>query len=118
MKIIYLCILLLCLSACSSSTVIKSSDPDARIYVNDEFVGTGQAVYTDSKVSFSNNDVTIEKSGCAPASHNFRRNEKADGGTIAGGFFVFVPGLWVTEYKPEHSYEYDCVAANDAESGS
>ncbi|HJN95081.1 MAG TPA: hypothetical protein QGF41_05150 [Gammaproteobacteria bacterium] len=28
-------------TACSSSTVIRSSDPDARIYVNGEYLGTG-----------------------------------------------------------------------------
>lgn len=43
----------LALSACTGTTVIRSSDPDARIYVNGEYIGTGEATYSDRKVSFS-----------------------------------------------------------------
>ncbi len=101
------------LSACSSTTIIKSSDPDARIFVNGEYVGTGQAAYTDRKVAFSKNNVEIRKEGCAPANHVFHRNEKPDAGAIVGGILVTVPFLWVTEYKGEHAYEYDCVPTGD-----
>ena len=108
MKLFLSCLSLLLICACSSSTVIKSSDPDARIYVNGEYIGTGQATYTDKKVAFSNNSVTMKKAGCDPVSHEFRRNEKPDGGAIVGGILVTIPFLWVTEYKKEHNYEYDC----------
>jgi hypothetical protein len=104
-----LCLLLLILSACSSTTHIKSSDPDARIFVNGEYVGTGDAQYTDRKVAFTKNEVAIRKEGCAEANHTFRRDEKPDGGAIVGGILVLVPFLWVTEYKRERAYEYDCV---------
>lgn len=101
-------------SACSSTTTIRSSDPQARIYVNGEYVGTGEAVYTDRKVAFSNNDVIIRKDGCQPVNQSFRRNEKPDAGAIVGGILVTVPFLWVTEYKNEHAYEYDCVPVDQA----
>ncbi|MDX1570725.1 MAG: hypothetical protein R3200_09585 [Xanthomonadales bacterium] len=93
---------------CASSTVIRSSDPDARIYVNGEYVGTGHAHYRDRKVSFAKNEVTIRKDGCAPAEYDFRRNEDPDFGAIVGGYFLTVPFLWTLEYKDEHAYEYDC----------
>jgi len=97
------------MTACSSTTTIRSSDPAARIYVNGEYIGTGQADYTDRKVSFSKNDVVLKKAGCEPTSYSFRRNEDPDGGAIIGGILVLIPFLWVTEYKDQHAYEYDCV---------
>ncbi len=109
MKIILICLTTLFIGACSSATIITSSDPEARIYVNDEYIGVGKATYTDKKVAFSNNSITIKKPGCEPNHHSFRRNEKADGGAIIGGILVVIPFLWVTEYKKEHNYEYDCV---------
>jgi len=113
MKYLFTVLAFLLVSACSSTTLISSSDPDARIYVNGEYIGKGQAAYTDKKVAFSNNDVTIKKPGCDPASYSFRRNEKPDGGAIVGGILVTIPFLWVTEYKKEHNYEYDCHSAEE-----
>lgn len=98
----------LLLSACSSTTIIKSSDPHSKIYVNGEYVGTGRAVYTDHKVSFSSNEVQIVRPGCMPEYHTFRRNEQADIGAIIGGFLLTVPFLWTTEYKPYRAYDYEC----------
>ena len=95
-------------SACSSTTVIHASDPDAKIYVNGEYLGRGRAVYTDRKVTFSNNKVEIRKEGCQTDSYSFRRNEDADLGAIIGGIFLTIPYLWVTEYKPQRGYDYEC----------
>jgi hypothetical protein len=97
------------LAACSSTTVIKSSDPEAKIFVNGEYLGTGQATYTDRKVAFSSNTVTISKPGCADQHHEFQRNEDPDFGAIIGGFLVYVPFLWVTEYKEQRGYDYQCA---------
>jgi hypothetical protein len=114
MKPLLLIFLTLVLAACSSTTMIRSSDPQARIYVNGEYIGTGQAAYTDRKVAFSRNEVVIDKEGCMPSVYTFHRNEDPDGSAIIGGFLFTVPFLWVTEYKDEHAYEYDCrpAAAN------
>jgi hypothetical protein len=103
----------LVLTACTGSTVIRSSDPDARIYVNGEYVGTGEANYSDRKVSFSNNEVELRKPGCQAKAHSFRRNEEPEGGAIFTGILFAVPLLWVTEYKDEHAYEYDCRPMNE-----
>ena len=118
MKIIAICLFMLFVGACSSSTLINSSDPDARIYVNDEFIGVGQATYTDKKVAFSNNSVRIQKPGCEPVHYSFRRNEDPDGGAIVGGILVVIPLLWVTEYKTAHNYEYDCISLGEQNSES
>ena len=106
----WLIVSLLCLSsACSSTTHITSSDPDARIFVNGEYIGTGDAHYSDKIVAFSKNQVTIKKEGCQADNHSFKRNEKPDAGAIVGGILVFVPFLWVTEYKRDRAYEYHCL---------
>ena len=99
-------------TACTSSTVIRSSDPDARIYGNGEYMGTGRAHYSDEKGAFSRNDVEFRKDGCLSEHYSFRRNEEADMGAIIGGILFTVPYLWITEYKHNHAYEYDCEPAN------
>ena len=96
-------------TACTSSTVIRSSDPDARIYVNGEYLGTGRARYSDEKVAFSRNEVEISKDGCRSEYHSFRRSEEADVGAIIGGILFTVPYLWVTEYKRRHNYDFECA---------
>ena len=102
-------VLALFASACTSSTVIRSSDPDSRIYVNGEYMGTGRAYYSDQKIAFSRNEVEIRKDGCRPERYSFRRNEEADVGAIVGGLLFTVPYLWVTEYKSHRSYEFNCL---------
>ena len=99
----------LMLGACSSSTTIRVSDPDARIYVNGEYVGTGKANYSDRKPAFTRQEVTVRREGCAEEQYSFRRNERPDIGAIIGAYFLAVPILWVTQYKGDHAYEYDCV---------
>ncbi|MCH7817560.1 MAG: hypothetical protein IIC60_13440 [Proteobacteria bacterium] len=100
-------------TACSSTTVIRSSDPDAQIFVNGEYLGTGRARYTDQKVAFSRNDVELRKEGCRSQYHTFRRSEEADIGAIIGGFLFTVPFLWVTEYKPRHGYDFQCIPTDN-----
>lgn len=103
--------LVVCLfmSGCSSSTSIRVSDPDARIYVNGEYLGMGRAVYTDRKPAFTRQEVTLRKQGCAEERYSFRRNERPDLGALVGAFLLAVPILWITQYKARRAYEYDCV---------
>lgn len=97
------------LAACSSTTTIRSTDANAKIYVDGEFKGTGMATHTDTKTIGSSTNVRIEKQGCEPQYYNFSRNEEFDAGACAGGVFVLVPFLWIQKYKPEHVYEYSCT---------
>ena len=60
----------------------------------------------------------MKKPGCDSVSHSFRRSEKPDGGAIVGGILVAIPFPWVTEYKKERNYEYDCVPLEEATSES
>jgi hypothetical protein len=99
------------LTACSSGTHIKVSDTDARIYVNGEYVGTGDGYYSDRKPAFSKQEVTLRKDGCEERSYTMRRNERPDLGAIISAYYLAVPILWVTQYKHHHAYEFDCLQA-------
>jgi hypothetical protein len=106
------------ISACSSGTSIRVSDPDARIFVNGEYIGTGKAHYSDLKPAFTKQEIAIRKEGCAEQQHVMRRNERPDIGAIVSAYWLYLPILWMTQYKPRHAYEYDCVPLTaDAESG-
>ena len=96
------------LTACSSSTSIRVSDPEARIYINDEYVGTGRGHYSDRKPAFTIQEVTLRKDGCEPQNYRFRRNERPDIGAIVGAYYLVVPIFWATQYKQRHAYEFVC----------
>lgn len=96
------------LSACASTTVIRTNAPEAKLYIDGEYRGRGTITHTDQKVIGSSTSVRIQQEGCEPQMESFARNEEFDPGACAGGVFVLVPFLWVMKYKPEHSYEYQC----------
>lgn len=98
------------LASCSSTTLIRTTDSQAKIYVDGELKGTGAATHTDSKMVGSTTSVRIEKPGCEPVFHSFSRNEEFDAGACAGGVFLLVPFLWIQKYKPERTFEYNCTA--------
>lgn len=101
------------LGACSGSTTIRVSDPDARIYVNGEYLGSGHAHYRDRKPAFSEQHVTVRKDGCSDRHYSFRRNERPDIGAIVSAYYLWVPILWVTQYKAQHKYEFQCVSEGE-----
>lgn len=98
--------------SCSSTTMIRSTDSQAKIYIDGEIKGTGTATHTDTKIIGSTTSVRIEKPGCEPAFFTFSRNEEFDAGACAGGVFVLVPFLWIQKYKAERTYEYNCVSTS------
>ena len=108
-QIISIAIAALFFASCSSTTLLRSTDSQAKIYVDGEFKGTGAATHSDTKTIGSSTSVRLEKPGCEPAFFNFSRNEEFDAGACAGGVFVLVPFLWIQKYKPERTYEYNCV---------
>lgn len=99
------------LVGCSSGTSIRVSDPDARIYVNGEYVGTGKGYYSDRKPAFSRQEVTLRKDGCEEERYSFRRNERPHLGAIVSAYYLVLPILWFTQYKTRHAYEFECQRA-------
>jgi hypothetical protein len=95
-------------SACSSTTMIQSSDPSVKIYVDDEYKGTGSVSHSDTKIVGSVTQVKFKKEGCETQMFNFSRNEEFDAGACAGGVFLLFPFLWIQKYRPMHSYDFTC----------
>ena len=109
-------IVLICaatLAACSSGTNITVSDEDARIYVNGKYVGTGDGYYSDRRPAFTTQEVTLRRDGCVEQSYTLTRNEKPHYGAIITAAYFALPILWVTKYKDEHVYEFDCQDLTD-----
>jgi hypothetical protein len=104
----YLLLAAMASSGCTSATVIRTTDPHAKIFVDSEYKGTGSVTHADQKVIGSATHVKIERTGCQSESFIFSRNEEFDAGACVGGVFLLVPFLWVMKYKPEHVYDYRC----------
>lgn len=96
------------LVGCSSTTSIRVSDPDARIYVNGEYVGTGKGRYSDRKPAFTRQVVTLRKEGCEEETYSFRRNEQPHLGAIVSAYYLVLPALWFLQYKDHRAYELEC----------
>ena len=101
------------LSGCASSTMIKSIPSGAKVYINGEPVGTTPYLYTDTKVIFSPVNVDIIKEGFKPVYETFRRDEEFNPSTFIGGIFVWPLWLWTLDYKSTHTYELVPITGNE-----
>ena len=95
MKNILFIVAVLMLSGCASmfsgtkeTIIVQSEDRDAKIYVNDEYIGTGSGVTTISKKKLADN-VTIRasKKGCQDSIRHIET--KIDGTTFLGCLLDF-----------------------------
>jgi len=93
------------LSACSSTTMIHSVPPGAKVYADGNFIGSAPIPYKDNKVSLSNTRFRLEKEGYDPLEVVVMKDEEAHVGAIIGGIFFILPWLWILQYKPERTYE-------------
>ena len=98
-------VLALSLMACASSTTIYSNVPNAKVFLNGEYVGTTPYTMTDTKIVGATTTVRLEAPGYAPTQAAISRNEQFSVGACIGGLFLLVPFLWIMEYKPTHTYE-------------
>lgn len=104
---------LLSFAACSSTTMVRTNDSAAKIYIDNEYKGKGAVSFSDQKIVGSSTSIKVEKAGCEPQHFAVSRNEELDVGALIGGLFVLIPFLWIMKYKPDHVYEYHCVPAKD-----
>jgi PEGA domain-containing protein len=91
--------------ACSSTTMIYSTAPNTKVYLNGEYVGTAPYAMTDTKIVGSTTHVRLEAPGYQPFATVISRNEEFSVGACIGGVLVLVPFLWIMDYKAQHSYE-------------
>lgn len=98
-------VLSILLASCSSTTLITSNPPKAKLYINGAYVGVTPYYHTDTKIMGSVLDLKIEKEGYNPLITSISKTEEADIGAIVGGVFFLVPFLWTMGYQPSHDYE-------------
>lgn len=97
-------------ASCSSSTMIVSNPPKAKLYVDGEMVGETPYRHSDTKIVGSTTDIRMEKEGYKPLITDITKNEEADIGAIIGGLFVWVPFLWTLKYKSSHTFNLQPLA--------
>ena len=100
--------------SCASTTLITTHNvTDAKVYINNQFVGTAPYKHKDTKIVGSTIDIKIEKEGYYPFLTTIQKDEKVDVGAIIGGLFFLFPFLWTMEYNPNHIYELTPIAPSD-----
>lgn len=92
-------------TSCASTTMIRTAPEGAKLYLNDEAVGTTPYMHSDTKIILAETRVRIEKEGYEPLYTTFSRDEEIDVGALIGGIFFTIPYLWILKYKPIHYYE-------------
>lgn len=97
--------ILMLVSGCTSTTMIHSLPEGAKLYLDNEYVGTTPFTHSDQKIVGTCTHIRMEKEGYETFYGNFCRNEEAEVGAIVAGIFVVVPFLWAMKYKPSRTYE-------------
>jgi hypothetical protein len=93
------------LVACTSSTVIRSNVPGAKVFLDGSYVGVTPYTMSDTKIVGSTTEVRIEAVGYAPATLAIHRSEEFDVAACVGGVLLLVPFLWIMGYRPDHNVE-------------
>jgi len=92
-------------SGCVSSTLIQSSPPGAKVYIDGEPMGVTPYWHADSKITGSITNVDLVKEGYEPLYSSFIKAEQVNVGAVIGGLIVWPFFLWMMDYNPEHNYE-------------
>ncbi len=103
------------MSSCSSTTLIQSEPPGARLYLNGVAVGNTPYYMTDTKIVGSCTSVRLEMPGHETLNTQICRDEEADVGAIVGGIFFLIPFLWTMAYQPNHYYDLRHTDGQSAE---
>jgi hypothetical protein len=101
----YFLAILILFSGCVSSTLIQSNPSGAKIYMDEEPVGTTPYSHSDTRITGYTTEIKIVKEGYDTLITYMSRDEQFDAGAIVGGCFLIFPFLWTMKYKPVHSYE-------------
>jgi hypothetical protein len=111
-KAIVAAILTVCLlSACTSTTVLKTNNPKAKIYADGKYIGEGQASYSDKKVVGSRTVIELKAEGHQDYVTTISRSGQVNPGALVGGillaptFFGLLFFLWVMDYNDYYSFE-------------
>jgi hypothetical protein len=105
-RLIALATVLLFLSGCASTTLIKSNPLGAKLQVDGRSVGETPHFYTDQAVAGTARTLTMKKEGYKDLSAIIRR-EKLSVPALIGGIFLIVPFVWIFEYPSQYNFEME-----------
>lgn len=100
-------------TSCSSTTMIVSNPPKAKVYIDGAFAGETPYRHTDSKIVGSSMLLKIEKDGFKPLIATITKDEEINIGAVIGGIFTLIPFLWLMDYNPVHNYVLQPLNGND-----
>lgn len=99
------------LTSCASTTLITSTPPGAKVYIDGIGFGSTPFPYSDKKIVSSTTEVKLEFSGYENLTSTIVRDEEINVPALIGGFFCVLPWLWALGYKPRH--HYDLIPVNN-----
>lgn len=103
------------LTACASTTTLKSTPAGAKFYANGHYLGEGPVTYSDTKPVGSKTVIEIKKEGYADKTAILSRTEQVNVGALVGGILLAptVVGLlfflWVCDYNPYYVFDLEQV---------
>ena len=107
-KVIVLLTAFLFLFGCSSTTIIKSSPPGAKLYLDGNYKGVTPCTHSDKALMGMSKIVLMKKEGYKGFTGIIKK-EEAQLGPIIAGFFIIVPWLWALGYPDEYTFEMETL---------
>jgi len=108
-RLILVCSIVILLLSCKSTTLIQTTPPNAKVYINNEYKGLTPYLYSDRKMTGSVTDLRIEKEGFEPFVYRLKRDEKVNPGAVIFGYVFILPFCWIMEYNPSRTYELNAI---------
>jgi len=105
-KLIALVMVFFFLFGCTSTTLLKSNPPGAKLQVGGQVVGETPRFYTDKAVAGTVKTVTLKKEGYKDLDGYIKRN-KFSVPMLIGGIFLIVPFIWILEYPSQYYFEME-----------
>jgi hypothetical protein len=94
------------LSACASSTVIRSRPEGAAVFIDNIEVGKTPANYSDTAIAGTVKSVRIKKEGYKPLDTVIRKDTFQVGPCI-GGVLILFPFIWILGYQDVYEFELE-----------
>ena len=91
-------------SACATSTTIRSVPPGARAYVDEQLLGETPLRFSDSSVFWRKRQLVLKKPGYQEKAVLLRKDDLRVGPLI-GTILVAVPVFWLFGYPDELTFE-------------
>jgi hypothetical protein len=105
-KMIVLVTVFFFIIGCSSSTLIKSNPPGAKLYVDGQYKCETPCTHSDTAASGAMKTIVLKKEGYKDQTGLIKKEETMVGPIIGGLFFLF-PFIWMLGYPSEYTFEME-----------